>query len=59
MADQPTSYDATDVEIDQHRWHADIRIYHPDGRTTTIRACADNDHSGLWLGDPSDHEDHG
>lgn len=42
------------VEIDQHRWWADIRIVYADG-VTKIRVCAEGEHSGLWLGDPEDH----
>lgn len=52
------SWDATSVEIDGHRWHATIRINQPDGTTAEILVCADWEHSGLWLGDPADHEEH-
>lgn len=50
-------FDATQVEIDQHRWYADIRITRPDGSIVEFRACAEGEHSGLWLGDPADHEE--
>jgi len=51
-------FDAASVEITDHRWYADIRINRPDGTATNIRVCAEVTHSGLWLGDPNDHEEH-
>jgi hypothetical protein len=45
------------VEITRHRWQATIRAIHVDGTTTTLVACAEGEHSGLWLGHPAEHQE--
>jgi hypothetical protein len=52
-------FDATSVEIDQHRWYATIRIERPNDPAVEIFICAEGEHSGLWMGDRADHEEHG
>lgn len=53
-------YDAVEVQIDQHRWYATVLIRRPDpeSRPVEIYICADSEHSGLWVGSPSEHEEH-
>lgn len=53
-----TITDATQVEIDHHRWYATVRITRPDGTQLETFICADAEHSGLWVGHPDDHEEH-
>jgi len=52
------SLDAKHVEIDQHRWYATILVTRTDDSIDKFFICSEAEHSGLWIGDPDDHEEH-
>lgn len=47
--------DVDRVEIHERRWQATITVHHTDGTVDRTLVCANQMHSGLWLGDPDEH----